>query len=93
MANFTGTGACLALPPFPVPPLLPSPLTIPIFPGLTLPSIGLCCNTQVPPWGKFPIPAIALPLSLPAGIVAAYMELIAALQLLYDAIAIPCPSQ
>lgn len=93
MPQPTSTSTCLALPPFPAPPGLPSPLTIPIFAGFLLPALGLCCNIQIPPWGTFPIPAIALPLALPQAIVAAYMALIKAIQFLYDAVAIPCPSQ
>ena len=92
-ATGRATGTCLALPPFPTPPALPPGFTFPLFPGFTLPAIGLCCNIQIPPWGKLQlIPAIVLSIPLPPGIIAAYNLAVATIKKYYDAIAIPCPS-
>lgn len=84
---------CLELPPFPSLPKLLAGLSIPIFPGLTLPSIGLCCKIQVPPWGKLPVPAVTLQIAFPAAAIAAYATFVAALQEYYDAVGIPCPNE
>jgi hypothetical protein len=66
-----------------------------LFPGLTLPNLGLCCNIQIlpTPWGPLPIPMITVGIAFPAAIIAAYAVFVAALQTLYDLIAIPCPNQ
>jgi hypothetical protein len=84
---------CDLLPPFPTPPPLPPGMSVPVFPGLVLPSIGLCCKIQVPPWGAFPVPAVTIPVAFPAAVIAAYAELVTGLQLAYDAVAIPCPTE
>jgi hypothetical protein len=84
---------CFEIPPFgPFPPLPPG-VSIPIFPGLVLPSIGLCCKIQLPPWGAFPIPMVTLPIAFPAAVITAYAEIVAAVQALTDSLSIPCPSE
>jgi hypothetical protein len=84
---------CLALPPFPTPPPLPPGMSVPTFSPPSLPSVGLCCKIQVPPFGALPIPMPTLPIAFPAAVIAAYAALIADLQNVYDAVAIPCPTQ
>ena len=85
---------CLALPPFPTPPALPPGFGFPLFPGFALPSIGLCCNIQIPPWGKHQlIPAIAISVPIPAAIIAAYSKAVATVVMYYSMIAVPCPTE
>ncbi len=80
---------CIALPPFPALPSLPGGVSIPVFPGLSLPSLGLCCKIRLP---TFAIPAIALTVPFPAVIVATINKYVAAAQALYDMLEVPCPN-
>ena len=86
---------CIALPPFPTPPALPPGFTFPLFPGLTLAfAINICCNIQIPPWGPLQLlPAISIPIALPAAVVAAYATAVATIKKYYDMIGIPCPNE
>lgn len=83
---------CKVLPPFPTPPPLPAGVSIPVFPGFTLPSEGLCCKVQVPPF-PVPVPAVTIGLAVSAQVVSAYAALIKGVQAYYNAIAIPCPNE
>ena len=80
---------CIKLPGLPALPSLPSGISIPIFPGLTLPSLGLCCKIRLP---AFPIPAIALGVAFPQALVATINTYVAAATSLYDSLEIPCPN-
>lgn len=85
---------CTPLPPdfFPTPPSLPGGIGIPAY---TQPSadVGLCCNYQVPPWGLFPLPLPPLPPGFLAPVVAFLATVQDGLALVFDALAIPCPTQ
>ena len=89
---------CIAtqIPSFPPLPPLPSGLSIPVFPGVTFPSLGLCCNIHLyPPFltpYPFSLPYTALPLAIPTAVLVAYAALQAFIQELYVKISIPCPT-
>jgi hypothetical protein len=83
---------CLALPPWLGLPGLPNPLAIPLFPGLRLPELGLCCKIRIPPY-PLAIPNVAEVIPIPAPIVTAYMAAQDELEALYDAVQIPCPNE
>jgi hypothetical protein len=80
---------CIKLPGFPAFPSLTGGVSLPIFPGLTLPSLGLCCKLRLP---AFPVPAIAIGVAFPQGLVATINAYVAAAQSLYDSLEIPCPN-
>ena len=80
---------CLEATPLPPLPSLPGGVSIPVFPGLTLPSLGLCCKIRLP---AFPIPAIAIGVAFPAVIVTTVNQYVAKVQALYDMLAVPCPN-
>jgi len=84
---------CLPIPSFPSPPPLPSGVSLPTFTPPALPSLGLCCNIQIPPWGTFPTPLPPLSIAFPAAVVTALATLMQGVQQVQDAIAIPCPKQ
>lgn len=83
---------CLTLPTPPGLPPLPPGVSIPLFPGLALPSLGLCCKIRYPPY-PVTIPNVVLAIPFPSAVVTAYMEAQDALENLYDLAVIPCPSE
>jgi len=60
-----------------------------VFPGLSLPSLGLCCKIRLP---AFAIPGVALTIPFPAAVIAALNGYMAAAQSLYDQLEVPCPA-
>lgn len=81
---------CIAPPALPALPPLPPGVSLPVFPGLTLPSLGLCCNIRLP---AFPIPPIALTIAFPPAIITALNGYLDALEALYDSLNVPCPNE
>jgi len=77
---------------FPTPPALPGGVGLPTF---TPPStdVGFCCNFQVPPWGTFPVPFPPLPPGVLEPVMALLAEIQDAVSLVFDAVAIPCPTE
>ena len=78
---------------FPAPPSLPGGVSLPTF---TPPSVstGFCCAIQVPPWGSFPFPdPPVLPLGAIAGLGTMLAGIEAAIDAVFDAVAIPCPTE
>jgi hypothetical protein len=81
---------CIAPPALPGLPSLPAGVSLPVFPGLTLPSLGLCCKIRLP---SFPVPPIALTIAFPSAVITALNGYLAAAEALYDMLEVPCPNE
>ena len=85
---------CKALPPsfWPTPTSLPAGVGIPTFTPPSV-SVGLCCNFQIPVWGSFPLPLPPFPPGALTAVIALVASIDDAVSLVFDSVAIPCPSQ
>jgi hypothetical protein len=86
---------CTPFPPgfFPVPPSLPAGVSLAPFTPPTV-TVGFCCEITVPPWGSFPFPPIpGFTPALLGPVVTLISTINAEIQAVFDAVAIPCPTE